>query len=114
MLEKISNNRWHLHVNLPDISPASYFTTSGDALEKAEKLLKDCYSLARKACALRDKFKHMKGQADFIEVSGGLVRKVYRKGHKAKDDKPEDADGEIITEVTCDAPQPPSPESELE
>ena len=46
--------------NLQHISPTDYFQSSGDANLKAEKLLRDCYSLAAKCSAFRNKLKRFK------------------------------------------------------
>ena len=49
------------------ISPADYFQTSGDALDKTEKLLHDIYSIMGKVCALRDRLKELKGDKPYLQ-----------------------------------------------
>ena len=65
--------------DLPDISPAAYFITSGDGLKKAEKMVKDVYSLAVKVRSFRDKLKRAKGTKKYLETqweNGRLLIKI--------------------------------------
>lgn len=54
---------------LPQINPSDYFITSGEAVKKAEKLVKDVYSLAVKARSFRDKLKRARGSKKYLETS---------------------------------------------
>jgi hypothetical protein len=58
-----------LKTELPAIDPASYFTTSGEAVKKAEKLVKDVYALASKVRAFRDKLVEARGQKKYLETA---------------------------------------------
>jgi hypothetical protein len=54
---------------LPTIDPSSYFITSGEAVKKAEKLVKDLYSVAVKARSFRDKLVKARGIKKYLETS---------------------------------------------
>jgi cytosine/adenosine deaminase-related metal-dependent hydrolase len=58
-----------LKESMPAIDPHSYFITSGEGVKKAEKLVKDVYSLAIKARALRDKLLKCRGKKKYLETS---------------------------------------------
>lgn len=67
--------------SLPAIDPAAYFITSGEAVDKAEKLVKDLYSLAVKARAFRDCLKKSRGKKKYLETTRENKRLLV----KAKD-----------------------------
>jgi hypothetical protein len=50
------------------IDPASYYITSGEAVNKAEKLVQDTSSLAAKCRSFRDKLKIMRGVKKYLET----------------------------------------------
>lgn len=70
-----------LKTELPAIDPASYFITSGEAVKKAEKLVKDVYALASKARAFRDKLVEARGPKKYLETARDDKRLLI----KAKD-----------------------------
>jgi hypothetical protein len=51
------------------IDPSSYFVTSGEAVKKAQKMVKDLYSAAVKARAFRDKLKKARGIKKYLETT---------------------------------------------
>jgi len=57
-----------LKTYLPAIDPHSYFITSGEAVKKAEKLVKDVYALATKCRAFRDKLVKARGIKKYLET----------------------------------------------
>jgi|APFre7841882654_1041346.scaffolds.fasta_scaffold157201_2 hypothetical protein len=59
----------HLATELSAVNPAAYFITSGEATKKAERLVKDAYSLAVKARAFLGKLKKARGQREYLEVT---------------------------------------------
>ncbi len=54
---------------LKAVDPASYFTTSGEAVKKADKLVTDLYSLSVMARSFRDKLKKSRGSKKFLETA---------------------------------------------
>lgn len=80
------NNRWEIDGldKLKVIDPASYFATNGEAVEKANQLVKDAYSLAQYCSALLRKLRKTRADADYLETKRDagklLVRRVYKKG----------------------------------
>jgi len=54
---------------LKAIDPATYFTTSGEAVKKADKLVTDLYSLSIMARSFRDKLKKSRGIKKFLETA---------------------------------------------
>lgn len=76
---------------LPAIDPAAYFTTSGEAVKKADKLVKDLYSAALTAKAFRDKLIKARGEKKYLET----CREDGRLLVKAKDPrKPQEQNNE--------------------
>lgn len=76
-----------LDKELPPIIPSAYFITSGEAVMKAEKLVKDSYSMAVKAKALFKKLQRAKGDKKYLETArenGRLLLKA-KNGRKAKE-----------------------------
>lgn len=73
---------------LTAVNPKDYYITSGEALRKADKLVKDVYSLAVKVRSFRDKLKKAKGSKKYLETaregnSRLLVKtKMPRKRHE--------------------------------
>ena len=66
------NGVWQIpdiSANIPCINPAGYFTTSGEAVKKADKLVKDLYSAAVKARSFRDKLKKSRGIKKYLETA---------------------------------------------
>ena len=53
---------------LTPVNPAEYYVTTGEALKKADKLVKDVYSLAVKVRSFRDKLKKAKGAKKYLET----------------------------------------------
>ena len=58
-----------LSKELPKIDPTSYFVTSGEAVKKAEKLVKDAYSLAVRSKAFYKKLIKARGEKKYLETS---------------------------------------------
>ena len=54
---------------LKAIDPAAYFTTSGEAVKKADKLVTDLYSLTTMARSFRDKLRKSRGIKKFLETA---------------------------------------------
>jgi hypothetical protein len=54
---------------LKAIDPATYFTTSGEAVKKADKLVTDLYSLSILARGFRDRLKKARGIKKFLETA---------------------------------------------
>ena len=54
--------------SLPSIDPQAYFTTSGEAVKKADKLVRDFYSAAVFARSFRDKLQKARGPAKYLET----------------------------------------------
>jgi hypothetical protein len=55
--------------NLEVLDPNSYFVTSGEAVKKGEKLVKDAYSLAVKCRSFLNKLKKCRGKKKFLETA---------------------------------------------
>jgi hypothetical protein len=55
--------------SLKAVDPAAYFTTSGEAVKKADKLVTDLYSLSIMARSFRDKLKKSRGIKKFLETA---------------------------------------------
>jgi hypothetical protein len=80
----------NLETELPSINPDLYFRTSGEAVKKAEKLVKDAYSLAVKAKIFYRKLIKTRGNNKYLEVSregGRLLIKIKNARSKKEDDK---------------------------
>lgn len=72
------------------IIPAEYFTTSGEAVKKAEKLTEDAYALAVKARAFRDKLRKTRGVKKYLETAREAGRLLVKtKEPRPKGDKVE-------------------------
>ena len=54
--------------NIPAIDASSYFITSGEAVKKAEKLVKDLYSAAVRARSFRDLLVKARGPNVYLET----------------------------------------------
>jgi len=54
---------------LKAVNPNEYYITSGEAVKKAEKLVKDAYSLAVKSKAFLKKLQNARGKKKFLETS---------------------------------------------
>lgn len=54
---------------LKSVDPKEYYITSGEAVKKAEKLVKDAYALAVKARAFREKLKKARGIKKYLETA---------------------------------------------
>jgi hypothetical protein len=81
-----------IKVDIPAIDPASYFITSGEAVKKADKLVKDCYSTAVKARAFRDSLVKSRGTKKYLETArenGRLLVKVKEPRQKGDKDEEE-------------------------
>lgn len=78
--------------SLPAIDPSGYFITSGEAVDKADKLVQDLYSLAVKARAFRDTLKKARGKRKYLETSREdkrlLVKCKDPRVKKEKQEKP--------------------------
>jgi len=73
---------------MPCVNPASYFITSGEAVKKADQLVKDAYSLATKALAFRNLLKKTRGKKIYLETCREDNRLlVKRKCPRSKIDK---------------------------
>ena len=70
-----------LSKDLVKIDPSSYFITSGDAVKKADKLVKDLYSLTVRAVSFKKKLEKARGSKKYLEVGWDNNRLVC----KAKD-----------------------------
>lgn len=88
----------NLKVELPAIDPSKYFITSGEAVKKAEKLVKDVYSLAVKTRAFRDKLKKARGLKKYLEATHENGRLLV----KSKDKRVR-AENETDDEITKEA-----------
>ena len=55
--------------NLSAVDPNAYFITSGEAIKKAEKLVKDAYSLAVKCRSFLNKLKKCRGVRKYLETT---------------------------------------------
>lgn len=76
------------------INPLDYFTTSGEGVKKADKLVQDLYSLAVKARAFRDKLKKARGLKKYLETSWEARRLLVKtKEPRPKGDKEDDSSG---------------------
>ena len=74
---------------LPAIDPAAYFITSGEAVKKAEKLVKDAYSLAVKARAFYKKLVKIRGERKYLETARENSRLLAKcKDPRNKDEPP--------------------------
>jgi hypothetical protein len=60
---------------LPAIDPSSYFITSGEAVKKSEKLVKDVFALSNHCRQLRDGLRKARGIKKYLELNhdGGYV-----------------------------------------
>jgi len=54
---------------LKAVDPAQYYVTSGEAIKKAEKLVKDAYSLAVRSKSFRDRLISARGSKKYLETS---------------------------------------------
>lgn len=75
-----------LDKEFPAVIPSSYFITSGEAVMKAEKLVKDSYSLAVKSKALYKKLLKAKGNKKNLETcrENGLLLIKGKNGRSRK------------------------------
>ena len=75
--------------SLTAIDPQSYYITSGEGVRKADKLVKDLYSIAVKARAFKRKLERAKGKAKFLETCREnnriLVKQKYQRIKKECD-----------------------------
>lgn len=55
--------------SLQAINPKEYYITDGDAIAKADKLVKDCYGLAVKSKYFRDKLIKARGAKKYLETA---------------------------------------------
>lgn len=69
-----------LKTELAAVDPAAYFVTSGEAVKKAEKLVKDVYALATKCRAFRDKLKKARGIKKYLETARDDQGRLLIKG----------------------------------
>lgn len=63
---------WDITDSLKDlqaVDPAQYFVTSGEAVKKADKLVKDVYSLAVKTRTFRDRLVRARGNHKYLETA---------------------------------------------
>ena len=70
--------------SMPAIDPASYYITSGEAVKKADRLVKDAYSLATKALAFRNALKKTRGKNVYLETSRDDRRLLIRQKNPRK------------------------------
>lgn len=81
--------RWRFPpVPVQPIDPAAYFQPGTDPIEQAEKLLADLTKQAGIACKLRNDLKKLREieKADWLEVSGGILRIAYRRNIPDEDE----------------------------
>lgn len=69
---------WELRLNLPAVDPAAYFTSSGEAAQKADKLVSDLFSVCMSARYLRDCLRRIRGKHDFLQCTWDNGRLVLR------------------------------------
>jgi hypothetical protein len=76
--------------DLKTVDPASYYITSGEAVKKAEKLVKDAYSLAVKCRSFFNKLKQARGIRKYLETGRDNSRLIVKgKDPRAKPDEEE-------------------------
>jgi hypothetical protein len=78
---------------LKAVDPASYFITSGEAVRKAEKLVKDAYSLAVKCRSFLNKLRQSRGIRKYLETGRENGRLIV----KGKDPRARPEDEEQAT-----------------
>lgn len=83
-----------LTIDLAAVNPAAYFVTSGEAVKKAERLVKDAYSLAVKARAFLGKLKKVRDKKEYLETTHENGRLLV----KSKDRRVKSVEAEGETE----------------
>lgn len=81
------------------LDPKSYFVTSGEAVKKAEKLVKDAFSLAIKARSFKDKLIEARGNKQYLETSWENNKLIVKTKEKRNKNVEEEIKEEIKEEL---------------